>query len=86
MKTCPLGHTCDSCQWQVHLRGKNPQTEQEIDESACAISWIPLLLVENSQKQHQTAAAVESFRESMLKQNDSVAQMIHSQFLLGVSK
>jgi hypothetical protein len=73
MRTCPLGHTCDSCLWHVHLRGKNPQSTQEIDEVRCAMVWLPLLLVENSQQQMQTSAAVESFREAMLKQNDSIA-------------
>lgn len=76
-KTCPLGHTCETCQWVVHLRGMNPQTGQEVDQQGCAIAWIPLLLVENSQQQRQTAASVDSFRDQMLASNDALLRLAH---------
>jgi hypothetical protein len=66
-KTCPLGHTCDKCLWMTKLRGINPQSGQEVDSEGCAIAFLPILLIENSQKQHQTAAAVESTRNEVLK-------------------
>jgi len=55
------------CSWFVCIRGKDPQSEKEIDEWACAISWLPVLLCENSQMSRQTGAAVESFRNEMVK-------------------
>lgn len=61
-KTCPLGHTCDKCKWMIRMRGTNPNTGQEVDQDDCAIAWMPILLLENSQQQRQTAAAVESTR------------------------
>lgn len=65
MRTCPLGHTCESCLWNVKIRGTNPSTGQEVDREDCAIAWLPMLLIENSQQQAQTAAAVESTRNAV---------------------
>jgi hypothetical protein len=76
MKTCPLGHTCDQCLWHTHIIGLSPQTGQPVDDFKCAIAWLPLLLVENSQRQYQTAAAVESFRNEMVKSNDVLATLL----------
>lgn len=59
------------CVWFTQLRGTNPNTGSEIDEWGCAISWLPVLLVENSQQQRQTGAAVESFRNEMVRSNES---------------
>lgn len=63
------------CAWFTQLRGTNPNTGKEIDEWGCAISWLPVLLVENSQQSRQTGAAVESFRNEMVKANES-SQML----------
>jgi hypothetical protein len=69
-KSCPLGHTCDKCHWLVRLRGVNPNTGQEVDNDMCAIAALPMLLIENSQQQRGTAAAVESFRNEMVEGNN----------------
>ena len=50
--------------------GKDPQTNADIEDWRCAISWFPMLLIENSQRQMQTGAAVESFRNEMVKSNE----------------
>lgn len=42
----------------------------------CAITWLPMLLIENSQQQRQTGAAVESFRNEMVKANDTTSQIL----------
>jgi hypothetical protein len=57
------------CAWFTQVRGTNPNTGKEVDEWACAITWMPVLLIENSQQQRQTGAAVESFRNEMIKAN-----------------
>jgi hypothetical protein len=71
---CPLNqfNPCKEleCAWFTKLVGKNPQTGSDIDEWGCAVSWLPVLLVENSQQQRQTGAAVESFRNEMVKGNE----------------
>lgn len=61
-KICPLlKKPCieHQCEWFVHLVGMNPQTGQPTDEWGCSIKWLPVLLVENSQQQRQTAASVD---------------------------
>ena len=68
-KFCPLiGEDCLGlkCSWFTQIRGIHPQTGQEIDEWGCAVTWVPTLLIENSQQQRQTGAAVESFRNETL--------------------
>jgi len=58
------------CAWFSQLRGTNPNTGKEVDEWGCAIAWMPMLMIENSQQQRQTGAAVESFRNEMVKSNE----------------
>lgn len=75
--TCPLGHKCEEaregavhrCAWFVKLRGQNPQTGEELDEYGCAMTWLPVLLVENARVSRGTSAAVESFRNEMVDAN-----------------
>jgi len=71
---CPLDNfnPCrqTDCAWFTQLRGNNPNTGEPIDEWGCAIAWIPVLLIENSQQQRQTGAAVESFRNEVVKANE----------------
>ena len=64
------------CSWFTQVRGTNPNTGKEVDEWCCAISWLPVLLIENSQQQRQTGAAVESFRNEMVKANESSQQVL----------
>lgn len=54
----------------MKIRGNNPNTGQEIDEYGCSVAWLPVLMIENSQQQRQTGAAVESFRNEMVKNNE----------------
>jgi len=60
----------------MKVRGSNPNTGEEIDDYGCAIAWLPLLMIENSQQQRQTGAAVESFRNEMVKANDMGQQVL----------
>lgn len=64
------------CSWFTQMRGNNPNTGKEIDEWSCAMTWLPVLLVENSQQQRQTGAAVESFRNEMTTANQSSQQIL----------
>ena len=70
--SCPFGHDCAACRLWIRLRGQNPQSGQEVDQEDCALAWLPLLLVENSQRQWQTGQAVESFRNEMVSQNNGL--------------
>jgi hypothetical protein len=64
------------CAWFIQVRGMNPNTGQEVDEWACSMAWLPTLLIENSQQQRQTGAAVESFRNEMVKSNEVSQQVL----------
>lgn len=64
------------CSWFTQVRGANPQTGEVVDEWACAVKWFPFLMIENSQMQRQTGAAVESFRNEMVKSNQTTLQLM----------
>lgn len=59
------------CAWFMKVRGTNPNTGQEVDDYGCSVAWLPVLMIENSQQQRQTGAAVESFRNEMVKANEN---------------
>ena len=77
---CPLNNfePCKQmeCAWFMQVRGHNPNTGAEVDEWACSMAWLPMLLIENSQQQRQTGAAVESFRNEMVKANETSQQVL----------
>lgn len=75
-KNCPLMRApCAEhrCRWYIQLMGKNPQTGADVNEWGCAVEWLPALLIENSQQQRQTGAAVESLRNESVKNGRLVA-------------
>ena len=52
-----------ACRLYVQIQGTNPNTgEQLFGKWGCTFEFLPWLLIENSQMQRQTGAAVESFR------------------------
>ena len=71
---CPLDgfNPCRQldCAWFMKVVGHNPNTGQEVDEWGCSMAWLPVLMIENSQQQRSTGAAVESFRNEMVKSNE----------------
>ena len=72
---CPLNsfEPCKQleCAWFIKIAGKDPNTGADVDEFGCAVAWMPVLLIENAQQSRQTGAAVESFRNEMVKQNET---------------
>jgi hypothetical protein len=77
---CPLDgfNPCRQldCAWFLKITGKNPNTGADIDDWGCSMSWLPILMIENSQQQRSTGAAVESFRNEMVKANEATSAMI----------
>jgi len=71
---CPLNNfePCKQldCAWFIKIVGKNPNTGADVEDWGCSTAWMPMLLIENSQMQRQTGAAVESFRNEMVKANE----------------
>jgi len=77
---CPLDgfNPCRQleCAWFLKISGKNPQSNKEIDEWGCSMAWLPVLMIENSQQQRSTGAAVESFRNEMVKANEATTKAL----------
>ena len=53
------------------LDGVTQPTGDPVDRYGCSDGFLPMLLIENSQQQRQTGAAVESFRNEMVRLNDA---------------
>ena len=77
---CPLNgfEPCKQleCAWFVQMRGTDPNSGKDVDEYSCAIAWLPMLLIENAAQSRSTGAAVESFRNEMVKANDSSQNLL----------
>lgn len=77
---CPLNNfdPCKEfeCAWFMKVAGKDPQRDAEIEEWGCAVAWLPVMLVENARVSFQTGAAVESFRNEMVKANHTSQQLL----------
>jgi hypothetical protein len=77
---CPLNgfEPCKlwDCSWFIEVKGKHPQTGTDMNEWGCAMAWMPVMMIENSRQQHSTAAAVESFRNEMVKANDASQRVL----------
>ena len=57
------------CKFYIQVMCKNPQTGQDVNEWNCAVTWLPMLLIEGSQQTRQTGAAIESFRNEVVEAN-----------------
>jgi hypothetical protein len=79
---CPLDgfNPCREleCAWFMKVVGKNPNTGADVEDWGCSMAWLPVLMIENSQQQRSTGAAVESFRNEMVKSNESTLQLMAS--------
>ena len=76
---CPL-HNFEPCKqldcaWFTKIAGKNPQGQKEIEEWGCAITFMPILMVANTNSNTRTQAAVESFRNKMVSQQEELLQL-----------
>lgn len=79
---CPLDNfnPCRQldCAWFLKINGKNPNTGADVEEWGCSMAWLPIMLIENSQQQRSTGAAVESFRNEMVKANKATTELMLS--------
>jgi hypothetical protein len=58
---------CMNCWKWVQILGHNPNTGEQENQWKCADAWLPILMIENSQQQRSTGAAVESFRNAVTR-------------------
>lgn len=64
------------CTLYAKVAGYDMNTGNQVEEWACSIAWLPMLLIENSGQQRQTGAAVESFRNEMVKSNEKAQALL----------
>lgn len=79
-KLCPfIGDACleHGCAMYFQVHGTNPNTGQPVSEWQCAFTLLPLLLIENSQQQRGTAAAVESMRNEAQDRVDTTNKLLY---------
>ena len=73
---CPMhrkymSKVCHTCPWWTQVRGKNPQSEAEIDKWDCAISFLPMLSIETTQAVRGVRQATESSRNEIVRRMDT---------------
>lgn len=80
-KFCPLINAdCKGlgCSWFTQIRGTHPNTGEPVDEWNCAITWLPVLLIENSNQQRKTTATVDSLRGEVYHQQQDNVHILQS--------
>lgn len=60
-----LRECCHKCAWYILVRGTNPNDGKDVDAWDCAMAFVPLLLIENSQQQRHTAGEINAFRNEV---------------------
>jgi len=74
MEPC-VGH---KCMMYTHIRGKHPQSNEEIDSHGCSIAFMPILLLDNTQQARHLGGATEGLRNEIKKSNDINQQTINA--------
>lgn len=77
MKKCPYRFTLPAskqgciqheCEFYINIMGAHPQTGELINDFRCSISFLPVLMVENSNQQRQTASEVSKVANQINRQ------------------
>lgn len=67
------------CKFYIQITGTDRQTGQQINNFDCAVAWLPVLLVENSSVGMSAGAAIESFRNEMVRMNETSLNLLTNQ-------
>jgi hypothetical protein len=73
-----------ACPKWVHLLGTNPQTGQPVDCFDCADQWASVLTIEAAKETRQAAAAIESFRNEMVRGQQAFLALATRPRLVGI--
>ena len=63
------------CKFWTHIRGKRPDNGADMDMYDCSMKWLPVLMIENSKASAGVQAAVESFRNTTVKQGEQALRL-----------
>ena len=83
--TCPLGSKCEDikdnklhrCAWYTCVAGTNPQTGESVNDWKCAMTWLPILLIENANTNRGQSAAIESLRNETVNRQDMFLNLVN---------
>ena len=64
------------CKFYTQVVGKNPNTGEDVSRFDCAITWLPMLLIESSLQTRQAGSAIESFRNEMVRLNENPPDLL----------
>jgi hypothetical protein len=75
---------CHTCAWYKHIRGLNPQTNEEMDHWDCAIGLLPTLMIETGRQINVSNAALVSLRNEFVDGNNKrmATDVIRTQALI----
>jgi hypothetical protein len=65
-----MSKVCHRCPLWQQLRGRNPNTGEQIDEWSCTFKWLLPVLIDVANVGRSGAAATESFRNEMCIRSD----------------
>jgi hypothetical protein len=73
----PQSEVCHKCPLWVQLRGKDPQSTQEVDAWGCSLMWLPKLLIEGAQQSRQAGASADKVATEVAKFHENMVKMNH---------
>jgi hypothetical protein len=71
----PMSEVCHKCPLWVQIRGKDPQSLQEIDAWGCSLMWLPKLILEGAQASHQAGASADKVANEVAKFHEKMVHM-----------
>jgi len=60
-----------TCRWWIHVAGKDPQSEKQVDHFDCSMAWMPVLQIEGSQMTRQVAASADKVASEINRMHGS---------------
>ena len=81
---CPLGSKCEyigddkklhRCAWYVEMKGQ-AQNGEVYDQWNCAISWQPILMIENAGISRRAVFAIDSLRNETVARQEKAMTLI----------
>ena len=84
-RSCPLGHTCDACLWQVRTVKEHIQTGDVDVVQQCALVALVEHATEQGRQLYSLGGAVESQRNVTAVAADKLVGAINSQWAEGLN-
>jgi len=63
-----MADVCHTCPLWIQVRGRHPQTDEEIDMWNCSVAFLPMLLINNAKEVADGVRATLSFRNMVAEQ------------------